>query len=1007
MAKKNKKDPPVKGGSSKNLNSFFPPKEEISSILPEMFQPKAGVKAVPKKSTPAKKKTKGGTFRNRSSINASKKEAGASVAETIGDLLDVPQKLLVKGATGRFEKPSEFVDKLYQQEYPDAAKEDNSISRAVTDIAVDPLNLLGLLKFGSYGMKGERILSATDKAKKGVIKGSSIYDNVGEVTEKFAFGGQVDPLIPMGTSGLQMVNNTVRPDGTFKGKGYYGEVPYKTADGSEGVMTELTSTFGFDEGDIDMPLLVPGLNKAQMQYMQAHGGLGDDDEMNRSIEDVAVNFSRSKKNPYANFAEEGNTPLPMFAFGGNVKDPLTTQFQNQYRKKINTPNYIKSPEESLAQNDIAMANAMMKAQSNPLTQGLDIFGNLAMQYGMNMMGKTAPNMQAVEGLTSIGELGGYQAQELPEVGMPKFNLTIPQIKAYGGKVQRNVPVEVEGKEVAETPNGQVIDFQGPSHEQGGIKTDLPGGTDIYSKRIKDNKGKSMAKRKLEREGQEKKLSSKYKKQKSDSLLKNTLDRVKTNNDKMDKLDMMLQESLAKNIEDGIVPKFAGGGVVGMDMETAGFQPGLVNSPTGLDPATLLKILNGNVTDAPVVTGNTNFDWMGKAQEVVGGLPTGGDMLGMLGNLKQAYDPAKTTLANRAGDTPNTNPYTDYGKQGLQVIDSMKSFATQTKDAQAKELMDRAIQNRSSARNSARGVNTMRALDIAGNNSMLNAMNDVNNSYATQMLGILGQEAQAKNQQDQVVMKGAESADLANRQDRDAFYTNLGKDQRAIGEGITRTGKAVNEIKARNVNENFLNMLYDYVDGDLKSGTAKVKDGVDVTRSLVGLPGENNVNLKEAAKDKTNWENFINPETKKVFKDGKEWAAYQKKRQENPYLDTPTEADSSYKNFIDPLTKSAFKSKTDYDKFLATGKKADQYLGQDLYTGNTFYKNLPKANYGEAKDLLGGFLNKNNMSNFNIDNKEDVKKLEKMLGLKETGHFGKGVYEALRKNMLDSIDIDFS
>lgn len=880
MAKKNKKDPPVKGGSSKNLNFFFSPKEDISSILPEMFQPKVGVKAVPKKSTPAKKKTKGGTFRNRGSINASKKEAGASVAETVGDLLDVPQKLLMKGATGKFEKPSEFVDKLYQQEYPDAVKEDNSISRAVTDIAVDPLNLLGLLKFGSYGMKGERILSATDKAKKGVIKGSSIYDNVGEVTEKFAFGG-------------------------------------------------------------------------------------------------------------------------------NVKDPLTTQFQNQYRKKINTPNYIKSPEESLAQNDISMANAMMKAQSNPLTQGLDIFGNLAMQYGMNMMGKTAPNMQAVEGLTSIGELGGYQAQELPEVGMPKFNLTIPQIKAYGGKVQRNVPVEVEGKEVAETPNGQVIDFQGPSHEQGGIKTDLPGGTDIYSKRIKDNKGKSMAKRKLEREGQEKKLSSKYKKQKSDSLLKNTLDRVKTNNDKMDKLDMMLQESLAKNIEDGIVPKFAGGGVVGMDMETAGFQPGLVNSPTGLDPATLLKILNGNVVDAPVATGNTNFDWMGKAQEVVGGLPTGGDMLGMLGNLKQAYDPAKTTLANRAGDTPNSNPYTDYGKQGLQVIDSMKSFATQTKDAQAKELMNRAIQNRSSARNSARGVNTMRALDIAGNNSMLNAMNDVNNSYATQMLGILGQEAQAKNQQDQVVMKGAESADLANRQDRDAFYTNLGKDQRAIGEGITRTGKAVNEIKARNVNENFLNMLYDYVDGDLKSGTAKVKDGVDVTRDLVGLPGENNVNLKEAAKDKTNWENFINPETKKVFKDGKEWAAYQKKRQENPYLDTPTEADSSYKNFIDPLTKSAFKSKTDYDKFLATGKKADQYLGQDLYTGNTFYKNLPKANYGEAKDLLGGFLSKNNMSNFNIDNKEDVKKLEKMLGLKETGHFGKGVYEALRKNMLDRIDIDFS
>ena len=69
--------------------------------------------------------------------------------------------------------------------------------------------------------------------------------------------------------------------------------------------------------------------------------------------------------------------------------------------------------------------------------------------------------------------------------------------AMGGVVT-NVPVEVEGQEVGETPSGQMIDFKGPSHEQGGIDVKLPKGTEIFSKRIKVG-GKTMAERKKERE----------------------------------------------------------------------------------------------------------------------------------------------------------------------------------------------------------------------------------------------------------------------------------------------------------------------------------------------------------------------------------------------------------------------------------------------------------------------------------------------------------------------------
>ena len=67
--------------------------------------------------------------------------------------------------------------------------------------------------------------------------------------------------------------------------------------------------------------------------------------------------------------------------------------------------------------------------------------------------------------------------------------------ACGGKIKRkmpmgglipydNVPVEVEGGETAVTPDGTNVQFEGPSHAQGGIPTELPSGTDVYSDRIK-------------------------------------------------------------------------------------------------------------------------------------------------------------------------------------------------------------------------------------------------------------------------------------------------------------------------------------------------------------------------------------------------------------------------------------------------------------------------------------------------------------------------------------------
>ena len=56
-----------------------------------------------------------------------------------------------------------------------------------------------------------------------------------------------------------------RPNGTAKGDGWLGPIPLTNADGSTGVMTEVTIGTELDGKQYDMPLLVPGLTKNEVK----------------------------------------------------------------------------------------------------------------------------------------------------------------------------------------------------------------------------------------------------------------------------------------------------------------------------------------------------------------------------------------------------------------------------------------------------------------------------------------------------------------------------------------------------------------------------------------------------------------------------------------------------------------------------------------------------------------------------------------------------------------------
>jgi hypothetical protein len=518
------------------------------------------------------------------------------------------------------------------------------------------------------------------------------------------------------------------------------------------------------------------------------------------------------------------------------------------RKKYGTGtavvDYMENPYSALQQHKINNAKAASEAENNPLWKGMDMVGNMAMQYGINQGGF---------GESALGELGN---SALPILGNMEF--------ANGGQVP-DVPVEVEGKEVGELPNGELLDFKGPSHEEGGINVDLPGGTEIFSDRVKI-KGKSMADRKKARQKRETKVTKKSKGNPTDALLKNTLKRTKTTNEVQDKFDRQVQEIITgiENLGNdtgppqqggGLPPEvdgefayggkvsYAGGGTVIppeqwlQDQGIAGNYQEMLASGEWGDKygANYNAFLNNpfpGVNQSPQVPNSPSIPSI-NAPGPVGidlqavGTPqsnsspgvfdnlefndptTFGDKVGLAGDLISTFSGKQNTLENRAQDTPNINPYVNYGQKGLQTLDKTKGMVGELRDSQLADLQLSKTAQLKRGRNSARGVNTQRALDLAGTQQADQAAGKINDAYTGQLMDIFGQQAGMENQQDKIVMSGEGARDLADRQDTDNFYTQLGKDKASIGTGLQETGKDLNAIKQNQMIENLIGQLSKY------------------------------------------------------------------------------------------------------------------------------------------------------------------------------------------------------
>lgn len=101
-----------------------------------------------------------------------------------------------------------------------------------------------------------------------------------------------------------------RPDGTPKGSGYFGEI--KRPDGN--VMTEITIGVGLNGKETQIPLIVPTLNKQELDALMKNDPKSKDfmKRIPTSIIDKAVEHAvqrmQQNKSPYAEEGEKFSIP---------------------------------------------------------------------------------------------------------------------------------------------------------------------------------------------------------------------------------------------------------------------------------------------------------------------------------------------------------------------------------------------------------------------------------------------------------------------------------------------------------------------------------------------------------------------------------------------------------------------------------------------------------------------------------------------------------------------------
>lgn len=474
---------------------------------------------------------------------------------------------------------------------------------------------------------------------------------------------------------------------------------------------------------------------------------------------------------------------------------------------------VATPSEEVAKAQRVSQQAHFGAMLDPTVAGLRGVGNMMISTGMSMASK---------GMSQGGDMSGMSGFLQDNMGTINSLVGAGQSASYmhaAGGVVNNKNINAEGGEVVETPGGQPQELQGPSHSQGGINMIVPNGTEIYSDRLVGADGKTMAERKKAREKQISKIEKLLQKNPNDSALKKTLEKIKQNNDFLDKQDLS-QMQFVKDLVDH-TNKFAFGGITGpgddelKPLKTKSMDVILPDTSFSITPEMDARIRNSSV---PNLGTTTNTQQKGFSLDNYLGGTTLGDMIGMGANLFGPMAQMKNTLANRNATPLEQNAFKNFGDAALKKIQSQYGLLDDVRDNQLQnaELSRQGTIARNN--NSARGINTQRALNLATDSSMNELKANIFAQYAQQAMGISAQEAVQMAQNDQMRMQGEDRRAERELQNTDNFFSNMAKNISDKYRGIGETGKSLNKIKEREVTqkniEEQLELLKKGTDGEL-------------------------------------------------------------------------------------------------------------------------------------------------------------------------------------------------
>lgn len=402
--------------------------------------------------------------------------------------------------------------------------------------------------------------------------------------------------------------------------------------------------------------------------------------------------------------------------------------------------------------------------------------------------------------------------------------------AYGGTAKSNI--EVEGDEVLQTPNGQIQQMRGPSHEQGGIDVAVPPGTKIFSDRLKIG-GKSMQERKLARERKLSRLDKLLTKNPQDQTLKNTVKRTTQNHQQEENRDMTFQRVANKIYQS---PKFGMGGKVkypnggqvdeyGNPVDDYFDKTGMHYPNLNLDSRTLFADQDLDYIDLPNVGSLNTPAYTGTVSNRPGITPNSitpqypktpqdgklgiGDYIGLAGNAFNTIAPIINTLNNRRATKPNINRFRGFGRKALETNEKTQDFVAGVRSNAITDIDTSANSSYTRNRNSAQSVNTIRALDATTDMAKNKAKNATEDTFAKEMMAILSQKTQLENQKDQVEMSGETSRDLEDKGDTDNFYSNMAANLVNVGTNVQGIGRNLNTAKSNRVNLKLINLLSKY------------------------------------------------------------------------------------------------------------------------------------------------------------------------------------------------------